>query len=332
MRVLITGGLGYVGSALSKKIISLGHDVTIVDIDMYRYQMPEEFEKATILREDVRVVNWDAILSDKVDVVYHLAGVSNDMGNGVDEETGMQINYDATVRLYNKCKEYNVGRFIYPSSCSVFGESENTMLDESAERKPITLYGKSKTAVELFLLSEKEDSNVCTTIIRPATVFGISSRQRFDLLLNKVVVNSYFKNKIKVSCKDNIRPCLYINDLINIYVLLAEADPKKIHGQVFNIAYDNITIGELVSRVYKKLGINEQIIDFAETKKNSRNYIINSDKIEKMLGVVQVKSVDDGVDELVEAMNKGRFSDFLDNANYYNSRIQPLFFSGGECD
>ena len=330
MKILVTGGMGYIGSLLVENLLKRNNIVYIVDLMIYENKLNLNNKNLILIKEDIRYVDWDEILGNGVEVVYHLAGVSNDPGNGVDREEGFSINYDATINLYEKCIKNGVEKFVYPSSCSVYGKSKciseenDIILDEQSPINPLTDYAIAKSKVEKYILNKKYSKEICTIIFRPATVYGLSYRQRFDLIVNSMVAEVINNGCISVSDKTNIRPTVYIKDLIRAYLLLLDADKEIVNGQVFNIAYDNYIIEDICKNVFKVVGHSVPINSNNISK--SRSYRVNSDKIRKFLGFNPKYSMEDGVKELVDAFNKGAFKDYKINDNYFNKVCQPKFF------
>lgn len=324
-KILVTGGMGYVGSVLVKKLLNLGYEVLIVDLMLYENSMDiNSNDNVKIIQGDIREQNWDDILSDGIDIVIHLAGISNDPGNGVSREEGFDINYFATINLYNACVKNNVKRFIYPSSCSVYGrQNSNIELTEEAEISPISDYAIAKAKVEKYLLNSV--NKMCTTVIRPATVYGISYRQRFDLIVNNFAAEVFYNGSISISNKYNIRPTVNIKDLVEAYILLINSDSSIIDRNIFNLAYDNLSIGEICNIIFNEFNKNVSLKESIDNK--SRSYRVSSNKIESLLNYKRRNTLIDGIKELKNEFLNNTFSDYNKNDHYYNNRIQSKYFN-----
>lgn len=317
MKILITGGLGYIGTKLAN-VLSKENEIYIVDFDVYENKFNFS-NNVHIYKCDIRKCNWDYFLSKKVDYVYHLAGISNDPGYGVNEKIGREINFEATVRLFNSCCKYDVKRFIYPSSCSIYGKWNNGILDESGMINPLTNYARNKVFVEHYIFSH---SYIPYTIIRPATVYGYSPRQRFDLLVNSMIIKMLNNEDIVVNNSKDVRPSVCIDDLVYIYEKIINVDAAI--NQVYNVSTDNFCVQEIFNQLKKFLNSESNIIE--KGTGDERSYNIDNSKILEILSDFKFTSFSNGILELVEHINRGEFDDYKANPNYYGSKKQPQFF------
>ena len=328
MKVLVTGGMGYIGSLLVEKLLNKNHLVYVVDLMIYETKFDINKKNLILIKGDIRTQNWDKILSQGIDVVYHLAGVSNDPGNGISSKQGLDINYYATVKLYNACLKNNVKRFIYPSSCSVYGkqfnEGEKNILNEECLINPLTNYAIAKAKVEKYIINNVKNKKMCTIVIRPATVYGISYRQRFDLIVNNFTAETMKNGTIVISNKKNVRPTVHINDLIRAYILLLNVNKNLVNNEIFNIAYDNYTLENIYTSIFKIT--NKTAIVKDNNMKISRSYYVDSSKINRIIGFERKYSLNDGIEQLKRCFLNGEFNDYKENNNYFNKLCQPLFF------
>lgn len=323
MKILITGGAGYVGSMLVQKLASYGHDIYIVDLCIYDTKLNLSQKNITLYKSDIRYFDWKIILERHIDVVYHLASISNDPGYGGSETVGESVNYIATIRLYDECIRYQVSKFIYPSSCSVYGRQINKdiLLTEENLVNPLTNYARLKIKVEEYIQSNPK---INYTILRPATVYGYSFRQRFDLVINSFIAHIYYGKNVAVSDVNNIRPCVYINDLVDIYIRFLGYD--KIDKQIYNVVAQNNSLIETFQLIKGILNSKSCLLN--ENNEFSRSYRVCADKILKLFPDFSYSPFRKGIQTLVDKFNEGIFYDYEINSNYYGKMRQPVFFSG----
>jgi nucleoside-diphosphate-sugar epimerase len=320
MKILITGGLGYTGIYLSNKLADMGHNVYIVDLDIFNRKHLLK-TKCTIIQEDIRTINWDILNQLNIEVIYHLAGISNDPGNGVSKETGMAINLYATMRLYDYLSKTNVKRFVYPSTCSVYGKNNEDVVNEQTKVNPISDYAYAKSKVEEYIKNNL-NPELAVTILRPATVYGYSMRQRFDLLINKILINTIFNRKFELPNLNNIRPNVYIDDLVSVYLLMLKTTSNL---EVFNVAFNNKKIREIISDVE---GVLDKKVFYIENKQiDSRSYSVDSKNI---LTKFSPKNFEHSLKETITQFRRENFSDFVNNDLFYNNRTQEKIWGNHE--
>lgn len=317
MRILVTGGAGYVGTRLCNYLCRCGHDVTAFDNMTYGNKgllnniaqycgditNPEELQKA--------IVN--------IDVVYHLAAISNDPTGNLDEAVTEAVNYVGSINVLDAAKSAKVKQFIFASSSSVLGIQEGENVTEETEPNPITVYSRTKLKAEKEILAAASD-NFITTAIRPATICGVSPRQRFDLVINNLTGLAFFEGKITIHGGDQRRPNLTMEDMLRIYEMLINpsTDHTLINGQVFNAGWDNMTVRQMAELVASQVVFVQNI----EIKPaiDQRDYHITSKKIETVLGFTPKYKVSDAVSDLVQAMLWGFIPNMTDD-NYYNLKV-----------
>lgn len=330
--VLITGGMGYVGSRLTPHLLAQGHSVKVMDLCLYgesglqslvkdsRY--PGWKSRFALLKEDIR--NPDAVraaMSD-VDTVIHLAAISNDPTGEVDEVLTRQVNFDAVGLLVSAAKQSGVKRFISASSSSVFGARDESNITEDLEPKPLTHYSRYKMLSE-WIVRAAADARFCTVSIRPATVCGYSPRQRFDLTVNKLTADAVRKGVITVHGGNQRRPNISMTDMINLYATLIEADARLINGRVFNFGFENhkvIDIAKLIQSELKDLPVEIKVTDVLD----QRDYHISSEKIVKELNYSPVSSIAKSVQELRERLEKSDEFKDIDADEHYNMKVMAL--------
>ena len=320
MRVLITGGAGYVGSGLVPKLLEDGHHVTVYDVAWFGDgHLPRENSHLKIRRGDIRDTKKLANCLAGIDAVLQLACVSNDHSCQLDEALSTSINYDAFEPLVIEAKNAGVKRFVYCSSSSVYGVSDAPEIREDHPLVPLTLYNKYKGMCEPLLFKHMADNFECVAI-RPATVCGYAQRMRFDLTVNIITAHAFNKGVITVFGGKQKRPNLHIQDMVDCYRMMLSAPKEKIQGQTFNVGCENLRveeIAELVKRVVEKRTGKTIGIETQEST-DTRSYHVNSDKIKDVLGFVPKRTVEDAVNDLCEQFEAGRFGDALTNPAYTN--------------
>jgi len=320
-KILITGGAGYVGSMLSENLLKLGYQVIIYDTCYFGIEhLPLENNKLQLIKDDIRnTSNFEQACQD-VDVVIHLACISNDPSFELDESLSKTINYDCFEPMVLAAKRQKVKRFIYASSSSVYGVSEKENVTEEHPLLPLTLYNKFKGLCEPLLLKHLDD-NFRGVIIRPATVCGYSPRCRLDLSVNILSTLAISNKKITVFGGEQKRPNLNIKDMCKLYELLLNVEDDKIHKQTFNVGYQNnkiIDLAKIVRQVVSdEMGYENIEIEVTESD-DKRSYHINSDKIFNAIGFKPSYSIEDAVKSICDAFKDGLLNDATSSSIYSN--------------
>lgn len=320
--VLITGGAGYVGNLLTPTLLNDGYRVTVYDALFYGDEtLPKDHPNLTIIQGDIRDTAKLQQAFRGIDVVLHLACISNDPSFELDEGLSTSINYECFEPMVLAAKEMAVKRFVYCSSSSVYGVSDALDVTEDHPLVPLTLYNKYKGMCEPLLWKHMSDDFECVTI-RPATLCGYSPRMRLDLSVNILTNHAYNRGKITVFGGKQLRPNLHIKDMVATYLLMIEAPKDKIHGETFNIGYQNHSIAEIAEII--KGVVEEEFpgkapitIETTESDDN-RSYHINSDKIKQILGFSPNHSIEDAVRDLCQAFREGKLPNSLDDNKYFN--------------
>ncbi len=316
--VLVTGGAGYVGSALVPRLLSQGHRVTVLDWYLYGEDLFEDQRGNPNLREvkgDLRDMSAVERALEGVDAVIHLACISNDPSYDLDPELGKSINADAFRPLVQASKRAKVERFIYASSSSVYGVKADANVTEDLPLEPLTDYSKFKALCEEIL--EQERAPGFTTVsVRPSTVCGYAKRLRLDLVVNILTNHAVNKGSIRVTGGDQMRPNIHIDDMVDVYLQLLAESPERIDGEIFNVGSENHTVLEIARIVQRCVGGNIPI-EVVPTN-DPRSYHVSSEKIRKQLGFQPQRSVERAVRDLKAAFDAGRIKDPLNNPMYFN--------------
>ena len=314
INLLITGGSGYVGSRLIYKLLEETKlKIINYDISLFGDAHLPKSERLIYCKNDItNPVDFErAIVNNNIDTVLHLACISNDPTYELNSDLSKKINYDCFEDLVKISKKNNVKKFIYASTCSVYGISNSPNVIETNELKPITDYNKYKALCEPILKKYLDDS-FTGIIIRPATVCGFSEKMRFDLTVNILTNFAHNKGYIRVFGGKQSRPNLHIDDMCELYKKLIFQDINKINGEIFNVGTENLKILEVAEKVKSvmKKKLNKNNIEIrVEESADIRSYMINSDKIKNILGFQFKKTVINAIEDLCDAFEKNIIKD-----------------------
>ena len=323
-KVFVTGGAGYCGSRLVPQLLAHGYKVTVYDILYFGDEfLPKDNPNLTIVQGDIRDTAKLAEASRGHDAFVSLACISNDASFELDEALSTSVNLDAFEPMVAAAKKNGIKRFIYASSSSVYGVSDQPDVTEDHPLVPLTLYNKYKGMCEPILKKFTDDS-FTGVIFRPATVCGYAPRQRLDLSVNILTNHAVNKNKITVFGGSQLRPNLHVQDYVDAVELLLTAPAEKIQNEIFNIGYQNMSIGD-IAKVVKRV-VEEEFPEKGEIpietapSDDIRSYHINSDKVKRVLGFQPRYTIEDAVRELCGAFRDGRLPRSFDDDRYFNVR------------
>jgi nucleoside-diphosphate-sugar epimerase len=315
MKILITGGAGYVGSKLVPKLLEVNHEVTVFDLMIYGEDVLDNHSKLKKVKGDIRN---QKLLTETIpghDAVIHLACISNDPSFELNPTLGKSINFDAFEPLVKISRDANVNKFIYASSSSVYGIKSDKNVTEDMKLEPLTDYSKFKAECEKILNNYASEDFVVTTV-RPSTVCGYAKRQRLDLVVN-ILTNHAFHNRIiKVFGGEQLRPNIHIDDMADSYLAILGAPNKKINKEIFNIGFKNQSVDELALDVKSVLGEDIKVIKTASN--DNRSYHVSSKKISEVIGFETKKTVENAVEDLKVAFQKGLLPNSMIDEKYFN--------------
>lgn len=328
-RVFVTGGAGYCGSRLVPQLLRSGYKVTVYDIMFFGHDfLPKDNPNLIIVTGDIRDTRKLASAMAGHDAVVSLACISNDASFELDEKLSTSVNLDAFEPMVVTAKAAGVRRFLYASSSSVYGVSDEPDVTEDHPLVPLTLYNKYKGMCEPLLNRHIDDDFIGVTF-RPATVCGYAPRQRFDLSVNILTNHAVNKNKITVFGGSQLRPNLHIQDYVDAVEMFLEAPAEKIQGEIFNVGYQNLSlmkIAELVKKVVLEEFPDRGDIEIVTTPSDDiRSYHINSSKVTRVLGFQPRHTIEDAVSELCGAFREGKLPNSFEDDVYFNvKRLQRL--------
>ena len=312
--ILITGGAGYVGCKLADKLSYDNHTVSVYDLFIYGEDVFEN-NKINKIKGDIRNTNLLKKHLKNIDIVIHLACISNDPSFELNPTLGKEINLDAFEPLVRESKNAGVKRFIYASSSSVYGIKEEKNVNENMSLEPLTDYSKFKAKCEDILFNYM-DSNFESVVIRPATVCGYSKRLRLDLVVNIFANIGYHTRKVKVFGGEQLRPNIHIDDMIRAYELLIMSETNKVNGKIFNAGWENKSVLQIAEEARFILG-EDISLEVIPTDDN-RSYHISSEKIKRELNFSTKFTISDAIKDLKNVFESNKLNDPINNIEFYN--------------
>ena len=302
---MVTGAGGYIGTQLVRDLVKAGHEVTAVDRYFFGKEPLSEFigrKQVIIKQKDIRDLDQNDFKGHEA--VCDLACLSNDPAGEIDPQLTYQINRDGRIHVAKTAKEAGVSKYIISSSCSVYGKGEEPLLVETSKTNPISIYAKSTLEAEQENLSIADD-NFSVTSLRNATVFGLSTRMRFDLVVNLMTLSAFQKGRIIVMGGGlQWRPLVHLSDVSQAFQLVIDANEKLINKEIFNVGLDNYQIKNLAYLVREQLPIDIEI-DLAPDDADKRDYNVDFSKVKNVLGFEAMKTIIDGINEIYVALKSG---------------------------
>jgi len=303
MRILITGGAGYLGCILSKKLLAKGYQVRVIDGLWYGNESIKELLKDKnfeIIEQDIRNLVATVKAMKNVDGVIHLASIVGMPASNIEPRTSEEVNYLATKNIAELCELHNIETYIFASTCSVYGSQPNTIITEKSPVSPLDYYAKQK------FLSERAISwlNRAPTILRFGTLFGDSPRMRFDLVINLFIAQALLEKKITVFGGSQYRPFLHVSDAADSLIFALE---NNLTG-TYNVISENMTILEAAERIKKIIGCE---IEISTENEDNRSYRVSADKI-KQVGFKPLKNLDDSIKEIKDAFSNKSLKNYND--------------------
>jgi nucleoside-diphosphate-sugar epimerase len=315
MKILVTGGAGYIGSTLIPMLLTGGHEVRALDNLMHNghallgvWSHPSfEFRKGSICdRQAVR----DAL--NGVGAVVHLAAIVGDPACARDPKLAREVNRDGSLTLVEESQEAGVQRFVFASTCSNYGKMADPELyvDETSELRPISLYAETKVEIERLLLDSNQTNGMCATALRLATVFGVSPRMRFDLTVNEFTLEMITKQRLTVFGEQFWRPYIHVLDVARAITHVLGSPAEQVRNRVFNVGStdQNYRKQQIVDLIHSYAP--QAMVEYVHRDEDPRDYRVSFERIKTELGFETTKTVRHGIVEVLNAINSGIIDDF----------------------
>jgi nucleoside-diphosphate-sugar epimerase len=320
-RVLVIGGAGYIGSALLPKLLAHGYEVRLLDLFLFG----KEPIANVIGHPNLQIVHADFRHMDKMvhamrgmDDVIHLGAIVGDPACALDHELTVEVNLMATRMIAETAKGSGIRRFCFASTCSVYGAND-ALLDERSDLNPISLYARSKLASEKVLMQLADDF-FSPVILRFGTVYGLSGRTRFDLVVNLLTAKAVVEGKISIYGSGQWRPFVHVDDAARALLMTTEAPLALVHREVFNVGANgqNYRLAE-AAQVIQSLVTKAEIVDMGAAT-DFRNYRVDFTKIRTMLGFSPQWSLEDGIKQVIAALESGEVLNY-GHPRYSNAKF-----------
>ena len=306
LNVLITGGAGYIGSIMSRILLEKGYNVTVLDRLFFGTDSTKDIaDQITLIKDDIRFFNPEIL--NGIDAVFDLAALSNDPSGELDPEKTLEINYKGRVRVAKLAKRYGVKKYVFASTCSVYGFQEGIINEESA-LNPLTTYAKASVNAEKEILP-LADKDFSATVLRQATVFGFSYRMRFDLAINGMTLGYYRNGRIPIMRDGKQwRPFVNVKDTSKAFIKVLEAEPEIVSGQIFNVGCDeqNIQIFDLAKVVAEACDLPFNYEWYGDP--DTRSYKVSFNKIKSILNYQPQTSIKEGAKNVFKALKEGKLN------------------------
>ncbi len=333
MRILVTGSEGYLGSLLVPVLVDHGHEVVAVDTGFYKsgWLFNGSSVTAHTLNKDIRLMTRSDFTG--LDAVVHMAELSNDPAGELAPQITFEINHKGSVRIAQLAKAAGVSRFIYMSSCSVYGAAASDCVTEESPLNPLTAYSTCKTLVERDL-KPMADDNFSPIYLRNATAFGASPRMRFDIVLNNLAGLAWTTNKVEmVSDGTPWRPLVHALDIAKAVVSMLSAPKDVVHNEIFNVGdtkhnYRIREIGEIVADVFSC-----GALIFGAQCSDSRSYRVSFEKIKNLLGFSCEWDARRGAEQLRDVFQQINLTaDMFDSRGFTRLRQLEYLLRSGQID
>ena len=317
--ILVTGGAGYIGTVLVDRLLKSGYKVIVLDNLMFGVDPLKKFlqnpnPNLAIIIGDIQHEDDVNRALDDVDTVIHLAAIVGDPACAADTDLAVNVNFNATVRLADMCKKRKIRRFVFASTCSVYGVGKDEVLTEDSEVNPVSLYAETRLYGERGILS-LADRNFSPVLLRLGTMFGLSPRMRFDIIVNYLTQKALKDKKISIFGGDQWRPLLHVTDAAKAFQLVMESPIEKVDRQIFNVGIANLKIKDIGKVVQNCLPKTD--MEIVEKIGDKRSYNVSFEKIEQILNYKAEINLERGIKEISDSIKNGVIKDPSEK-KYYN--------------
>jgi len=311
--ILVTGGAGYIGSHLVRKLLEQGDRVRVLERFLYGEQ-----GLADITGESRLEVQYGDICDPRavaravkgVRSVVALAALVGDGACDLDPDSTLEVNFESTRTMLEACKDNGVERLVFASSCSVYGANGKELVHEDSHLNPVSLYARTRIMSEELLLRERGPVGV--VILRLSTVCGASPRMRFDLMVNTITARAHVDGNVRILGASQWRPHIHVQDAAEAFLLAATNPPREAIGGTFNVGAQhlNFTIGEIADKVAEQ--IPQVNVEYRDHFDDRRSYRVAFDRARDVLGFVPSRTVDDAIREVRKILLDGDVANYKD--------------------
>jgi len=304
MKILVTGGAGYIGSVLVRLLLNKGHRVRVIDSlkfggeSLFDVSQHSNFE---FIKGDLRIESDLKKALIDIDGIAHLAAIVGDPACSKFSDEANETNWTASVNLFELAENMGIKKFVFASTCSNYGKMKdpNSFVDEKSELRPVSLYAKLKVKFEKFLIEENKNSNICATALRFSTVYGFSPRIRFDLTVNEFTRNSIIDGFQEIWGPQFNRAYCHVDDLARAVIAVLESKDINIKSNVYNVGdtSENYSKQMIMEEIQKQLPLTK--VNYVEKNEDPRDYRVNCDKIKNELNFTITKKVPVGIKEII---------------------------------
>lgn len=316
--ILVTGGAGYIGTHLVRKLLERGHRVRVLEKFLYGEQ-----GLADIAGESRMEIHYGDVCDPRtvskalvgVRSVVALAALVGDAACDLDPDYTMDVNFESTRTLLDACRLQGVKRLVFASSCSVYGANGTELVHEDSHLNPVSLYARTRIMSEELLMRERGPVEVI--VLRLSTVCGWSPRMRFDLMVNTITARAQVDRNVKIQGAEQWRPHIHVQDAAEAFLLSATDAPAEAIGGTFNVGgqHLNFTIGEIAHKVTEQIADVE--VEYHDQVDDRRSYRVAFDRARDVLGFVPSRTVDDAIREVRRTLAEGEVNDYKDEI-YHN--------------
>jgi len=328
-QVLVLGGAGYLGSAIVAQLLQRGFKARVLDSFLFGENSLDDLKthpNCELVRGDIRDIGAVVKAMKGCDAAVHLAAIVGDPACEENKQLAMEVNRAATRMLADVARGCGVRRFVFASSCGVYGASE-FCLDETSAVNPLSIYAQTKVDSENILMASKAP-DFAPTILRLGTLFGLSPRMRFDLVVNLFVARAASSGQITVLNGGQWRPFLHIHDAARAVIACLDAGTSAVSGEIFNVGSSalNLQIEQLAEAIARGVP-NTEIVRIENADR--RNYRVSFEKIERILGFGCERSLESGIEEIYAAISSGLIADFTTDQFHNQIAMRAMAAAAG---